>query len=155
MRENPDFLRNLREILILAEYHGDIILATPGQPDDVERNADVYSLFFACKIGLCGTIWQTHFSVAIAKGSRENVDALSPHYSQFSGPKVALGGVVRAIWYARIEPNLDQLTIAQTTSTFGKGSYIVVRKGITKRFFGCVEQILPVDESNRSFDGRF
>lgn len=48
----------LRQILILAENHGNVILVFAGEADDIESEANINTLFLADQYGRSLAAWQ-------------------------------------------------------------------------------------------------
>jgi hypothetical protein len=57
-RDVPNLPRHLRQVLVLAENHGDIVYVLPGQPDHIDGYADVDALLFARKMAVFRSIGQ-------------------------------------------------------------------------------------------------
>src|SRR5213594_3662393 len=53
-RDHPDLFGHLGEVLILAEDHGDVVVAPVGQADHVQRDADVDALLLSNQDGVFG-----------------------------------------------------------------------------------------------------
>ena len=126
LRDGPDLLGGLREILILAEDQRHFVFAAVGERDHIERDSHVDPLLFAGQKGVLRAFGQIHPAGTVSERPAVNDDAPLPHGCELVGPEGVPLGVVADIGDSGVEADLRQFPSLPPANLLGERGNVVV-----------------------------
>ncbi len=141
-----DFGCHLREILVLAEDHRNVVRTGVGEANDVQSEPDVHAFFFPRQERVRGPVRESNLDIPVTQTPGEDDDALTSHDSQFPFPEMVPERIISRVGDTGVEARFDERPPLRSTHGLGERASIVIGIGTTEGFLGCVKEILPVDE---------
>ncbi len=140
------------QVLILAEHERHIVGFLVGQAHNVQCETDIHAFFLPDQEGVGLSARKPNRLITVAKRPGENVNALSSHLCEFGRPKMIPKRIVGRVRDPCVEADLAEIPILLLADCRSESGNIVIRVAIAESAFGCVEQVLAIDENGRSFD---
>ena len=142
------FSCDFREILILAEDHGDIELLASSHANDVEAQAQVYALFPRNVEIFRAAIWMSNRFAAVPESARGDVHSGTTHGGQSASPVA----VPPWVSFRRRHPGVEArgLTLPAVLAADGITELdgIEVRVVMPEGRLGVMEEVLSIDETD-------
>jgi hypothetical protein len=121
---------------------------------DIQGNSDIDTFFLGYKKRVSSPTWQVDSLIAIPKCPPKDLDTASAHSCKLRIPELVPEVMIVRLGNTGVEPDPLAFPALLSAQSTGKLVHVIVRPAATKRVLGCIEEILTINESDRTFYGR-